>query len=70
MVWRVDSGQGWTRKSGKVECEGCGYTERREDGGRPRAGVVGGQGSVLRRKKEQVGFPGIQSRAPVAASSQ
>ena len=53
MVWRVDSGQRRARKSGEVECGGCGCTERREDGGRPRAGVEGGQGSVLRRKKEQ-----------------
>ena len=70
MVWRVDSGQGRARKSGKVECGGCGCTERREDWSRPRAGVLGGQRSVLRRKKEQVGLPGFQLRAPAAAPSQ
>ena len=69
MVWRVDSGQGRARKSGKVECGGCGCTERREDWSRPRAGVLGGQRSVLRRK-EQVGLPGFQLRAPAAAPSQ
>ena len=31
---------------------------------------MGSQGSVLRRKKEQVGLPGFQLRAPVAAPSQ
>ena len=29
--------------------------------------MAGGQGSVLRRKKEQVGLPGFQLRAPTAA---
>ena len=38
--------------------------------GRTRAGVVGGQGSILRRKKEQVGLPGFQLRAPATAPSQ
>ena len=53
-----------------MESGGCGFTERRGDGSRPRAGVAGGQGSVLRRKKEQVGLPGFQLRAPAAAPSQ
>ena len=70
MVWRVDSGQGRAGKSEKVESGGFGYPERREDGGRPRAGVVGGQESVLRRKKEQLGFPGIQSIPPAPAPRQ
>ena len=53
-----------------MESGGCGVTERKGNGSRPRAGVTGGQGSVLRRKKEQVGLPGFQLRAPVAAPSQ
>ena len=53
-----------------MESGGCGFTERRGDGSRPRAGVAGGQGSVLRRKKEQVGPPGFQLRVPVAAPRQ
>ena len=32
--------------------------------------MLGGQRSVLRRKKEQVGLPGFQLRAPAAAPSQ
>ena len=62
------SGRAW--QLGKMESGGCGFTERREDRGRTRAGVVGGQGSVLRRKKEQVGLPGFQLRAPATAPSQ
>ena len=53
-----------------MESGGCGVTERRGDGGRPRAGVAGGQDSVLRRKKEQAGLPCFQLRAPVAVPSQ